>query len=82
MSKYASGESKLKSKKPFIGRNRSPFKGVPEEGQVNQTVYMNDNIPEACRKKLNELFLQIEKEFEKVCLENQSRKYYLSDGLA
>lgn len=44
MSKYASGESKVKSKKPFIGRNRSPLKGVAEEGQVNQTVYMNDNM--------------------------------------
>ena len=77
MSKYPSAESKAKSKKPFIGRNRSP-KSVAEEGQGSQygTIYMNDNIPEACRKKLYELFLQIEKEFEKVCLENQSRKYH------
>jgi hypothetical protein len=73
MSKYPSGESKTKSKKPFIGRNRSP-KSVAEEGPSQYGVYMNDNIPKACRKKLNELFLQIEKEFEKVCLENQSRK--------
>jgi hypothetical protein len=74
MSKYPSGEGKAKSKKPFIGRNRSP-KQVTEEGPGSQYgVYMNDNIPDACRKKLNELFLQIEKEFEKICLENQSRK--------
>ena len=72
MSKYPSGEGKGKSKKPFIGRNRSP-KNVTEEGPGSQYgVYMNDNIPDPCRKKLNELFLQIEKEFEKVCLENQS----------
>lgn len=73
MSKYPSGESKGKSKKTFIGRNRSP-KTVDEPSQYG-SVFMNDNIPDPCRKKLNELFLQIEKEFEKVCLENQSRKY-------
>ena len=74
MSKYPSGESKTKSKKTFIGRNRSP-KCINEEGPSSQSgVYMNDNIPDACRKRLNELFSQIEKEFEKVCLENQSRK--------
>ena len=74
MSKYPSGDGKTKSKKPFIGRNRSP-KCVAEEGRGSQygSVYMNDNLPDACRKKLNELFSQIEKEFERVCLENQTR---------
>lgn len=74
MNKYPSGDSKAKSKKTFIGRNRSP-KTAADEGTASQYgVYLNENIPDALRKKLNELFLQIEKEFEKVCVENQSRK--------
>lgn len=73
MSKYPSGEGKAKSKKLSIGRNRSP-KSVEERPHYGAQ-YMNENIPEKCRKKLSELFLQIEKEFEKVYVENQSRKY-------
>ena len=79
MSKYPSGEGKTKSKKLSIGRNRSP-KSADERPQYGTTT-LNDNLPDPWRKKLNELFRQIEKEFENVHAENQSRKYNMVNWL-
>ncbi|XP_046846081.1 WD repeat-containing protein 37-like isoform X2 [Xenia sp. Carnegie-2017] len=74
MSKYSTGENKGKSKKPFIKRNRSPKTVTEYDEAVSPfpNIYTNENIPSACRQKLAELFVQIEKEFEKVYLEKHA----------